>query len=124
MRAQRLTAKSGKQMMAVVRYHAPIHATGTTACGRPFASLRAGEFPTEQTSACGAFSNVNCPECLEVVSRPWGVFPFDPSNMYPTSTAVRFCRLRGCAERIAERWTLDGIAPPHEGGYVVREVRR
>lgn len=62
-RAQRLTGKSGKTVKAVVTYHAPIHATGTTACGVDFQTLRDLDVPVEQVSSCGSLSDVNCPGC-------------------------------------------------------------
>lgn len=64
MKAQRLTGKSGKQVAAVVTYHAPIHATGTTACGVPFQTLREIDVPVEQVSGAVDLSDVNCPLCV------------------------------------------------------------
>lgn len=63
-KAQRLTNRSGRTMWAVVTYHAPIHAEGRAVCGMTFESIGAQDFRTNQTSICGANSDVNCKGCL------------------------------------------------------------
>ena len=48
------------------------------------------------------------------------VYPFDPSNMYPASSALRVYQRRRAAEAYADKLNEKPFPPEAPRGYVVR----
>lgn len=53
----------------------------------------------------------------------FGVFPYDPNNVYPSETVVRTYKRRHAAERRADKLNETAYGTPETPqGYVVRKV--